>query len=95
MESKVRQISPEALKATNQNKQAVMTGLSNIKIGLRKLEMDVQTNPSLKNYIELFKGISDLVGVAENQAASGEFTKSNATLSNLVEKLKGILIAHP
>ncbi len=77
------------------NKRAVVTTVKNLRAGLAALEVEFRTKPALKNYVFQIQGISDMTGLAEDQAASGQLTESGKTLLMVVEKLSDTLAALP
>jgi hypothetical protein len=77
------------------NKQAVVTTIKNLRAGFAALEIEFRTKPALKNYLFQIQGISDMTGVAEDQAAAGQLTESGKTLLQVVEKLADTLAALP
>jgi len=77
------------------NKQAVVTTMRNLRAGLVALEIEFRTKPALKTYLFQIQGISDMSGVAEDQATAGQLTESGNTLLLVVEKLADTLAALP
>ena len=77
------------------NKQAVITAIGNLRAGLAALEVEFRTKPALRTYLFQIQGISDMTGVAEDQAAAGQLTESGKTLLMVVEKLSDTLAALP
>ena len=77
------------------NKQSVITTMRNLRAGLAALEIEFRTKPALKNYLFQIQGISDMSGVAEDQATDGQLTESGKTLLMVVEKLSDTLAALP
>ena len=77
------------------NKQSVVTTLQNLRAGLVALEIEFRTKPALKNYLFQIQGISDMAGLAEDQAADGQLTEAGRTLLMVVEKLSDTLVALP
>ncbi len=77
------------------NKQAVVTTIKNLRAGLVALEIEFRTKPALKNYLFQIQGISDMSGVAEDQATAGQISESGKTLLLVVEKLSDTLVAMP
>lgn len=87
--------SRNAADLNQKNKQSVVTTLKNLRAGLAALEIEFRTNPALKNYLFQIQGITDLSGVAEDQAAAGQMTESGKTLLSVIEKLSDTLAALP
>ena len=77
------------------NKQAVLTTLRNVRAGLVELEMEFRTKTPLRTYLINIQGISDITGVAEDQASAGQLKESGKTLLQVVEKLSDTLVAMP
>ena len=76
-------------------KQDVIVSLRNMRAGLVALEIEFRTKPALRNYLFQIQGISDMSGVAEDQASNGQLTESGKTLLLVVEKLADTLAALP
>ncbi|MGI8789033.1 MAG: hypothetical protein ACR2HG_14930 [Pyrinomonadaceae bacterium] len=77
------------------NKQAVVTTIRNLHAGFAALEVEFRTKPALKNYLFQIQGISDMTGIAEDQAAAGQLTNAGKTLLQVIEKLTDTLAALP
>lgn len=77
------------------NKQSVITTIKNLRAGLAALEIEFRTKPGLKTYLPQIQGITDMTGVAEDQAATGKMTDSGKTLLIVIEKLSDTLAALP
>lgn len=77
------------------NKQAVVTTIRNLRAGFAALEVEFRTKPALKNYVFQIQGISDMTGVAEDQATAGQLIQSGKTLLMVMEKLSDTLAALP
>ncbi len=90
-----RKASRNASSLNTKNKQAVVTTMQNLRAGLVALEIEFRTKPALKNYLFQIQGISDMAGLAEDQAADGQLTESGRTLLMVVEKLSDTLAALP
>lgn len=90
-----RKASRNASSLNTKNKQAVVTTMQNLRAGLVALEIEFRTKPVLKNYLFQIQGISDMAGLAEDQAADGQLTESGRTLLMVVEKLSDTLAALP
>jgi len=74
-------------------KRDVIVSIKNLRAGLVALEIEFRTKPALRNYLFQIQGISDMSGVAEDQANGGQFTESGKTLLLIVEKLSDTLAA--
>lgn len=90
-----RKASRNASSLNTKNKQAVVTTIKNLRAGLVALEIEFRTKPALRNYLFQIQGISDMTGLAEDQAADGQLTESGRTLLMVVEKLSDTLAALP
>ncbi len=90
-----RKASQNAPELNQKNKQAVITTIKNLRAGLVALEIEFRTKPALKNYLFQIQGISDMSGVAEDQATAGQISESGKTLLLVVEKLSDTLVAMP
>lgn len=77
------------------NKENVIATLRNLRAGLAALETDFRANPALRTYLMQIQGITDISGVAEDQAATGQFIQSGKTLLQVIEKLSDTLVAMP
>ncbi len=94
-EAQAKRISPAGIEKNAQFKQSVIQSIRNLRAGLVALEIEFRTKPALKNYLFQIQGISDTSGIAEDQAAGGEFTQAGKTLLLVVEKLSDTLVAMP
>ena len=90
-----RKASRNAPELNARNKQAVVTTLKNLRAGLVALEIEFRTKLALKNYLFQIQGISDMAGIAEDQATDGQLTESGKTLLLVIEKLSDTLAALP
>lgn len=77
------------------NKQAIVSTIKNLRAGFAALEIEFRTKPALKPYLFQIQGISDMTGVAEDQASAGRLTDSGKTLLVVIEKLADTLAALP
>ncbi|HEX9961488.1 MAG TPA: hypothetical protein VGB00_11180 [Pyrinomonadaceae bacterium] len=77
------------------NKQGVVQTIKKLREGLASLEVEFRTKPALRAYLVNIQGISDMSGVAEDQALNGQLTESGKTLLLVVEKLSDTLAALP
>ena len=90
-----RRASRNAAALNARNKQAVQTSIKNLRAGLAALEIGFRTKPALRNYLFQISGISDMAGLAEDQAADGQITEAGNTLLLVIEKLSNTLAALP
>ncbi len=77
------------------NKQAIVSTIKNLRAGFAALEIEFRTKPALKAYLFQIQGISDMTGIAEDQASAGRLTDSGKTLLQVIEKLTDTLAALP
>ena len=77
------------------NKQAVVASINGFRAGFAALEVEFRTKPALRNYLAQIQGISDMTGIAEDQAAAGQLVESGKTLLLVIEKLSDTLAALP
>ena len=94
-EARSGKISRAVVDKNSQYKQNVIQSIRNLRSGLAALEVEFRTKPGLRNYLANIQGISDMSGVAEDQAVGGQFTESGRTLLAVVEKLSDTLAALP
>jgi hypothetical protein len=94
-EIKAGKASQKGIDTNTKNKQAVMTGLKNIRAGLAALEVEFRTKPALRAYLLKIEGITALCGQAEDYANGGQFINSGRPLLTLIEKLSDTLEAMP
>jgi len=94
-EIEARKASRNAPELNAKIKQDVVTSIRNLRAGLVALEIEFRTKPALKNYLFQLQGISDMSGIAEDQATDGQLTESGRTLLLVVEKLSDTLAALP
>lgn len=94
-DAKARKLSPQQQTKFNEQKQAVIQSIRNLKAGLAELEVQFRTKPSVKNYIFQIQGVTDLVTQSEDLATAGRFADSGRVLIQVVEKLADTLTAMP
>jgi hypothetical protein len=94
-ESRTRKVSKQSLDANQANKQAVLTTIKSLKIGLTALETEFKTKPILKMYLTRIQGISDIAAQSENLALAGKFVASVDSLRTIAQKLDDTLKAMP
>lgn len=90
-----RKASPNAPELNRKIKQDVITSIRNLRAGLAALEVEFRTKPGLKTYLPQIQGITDMAGVAEDQAGAGKMIDSGKTLLLVIEKLSDTLAALP
>ncbi len=76
-------------------KQNVVASIHTLRVSLIQLESDFRVKPKLKPYLQAIQGITEISGVAEDQATNGEMTNSGKTLLQVIEKLTDTLVALP
>jgi len=87
--------SSNAPSLNERNKRAVVTAVKDLRTGFAALEVEFRTKPALKNYVSQIQGISDMTGLAEDQASAGQLIDSGKTLLLVVEKLTDTLASLP
>ncbi len=92
---KTGRVSREITDKNAQFKQDVLQSIRNLRAGLVALEIEFRTKSALKNYLFQIQGISDMSGIAEDQANGGQLTESGKTLLLVIEKLSDTLAALP
>ncbi len=90
-----RKASQNAPELNAKIKRDVITSIKNLRAGLVALEIEFRIKPALKNYLFQIQGISDMTGVAEDQATAGRLSESGKTLLLVIEKLSDTLVAMP
>jgi hypothetical protein len=79
----------------NQNaaaKQKVIQSIKNVRAGVVQLENDFHAKLELRSYLLHIQGVSETVGVAEDQAVRGQYNNSGKTLLDVVNKLTDTLL---
>lgn len=94
-DARAGKISRAVVDKNTQYKQSVIQSIRSLREGLAKLEVEFRTKTALRAYLVNIQGISDMSGVAEDQALGGQFTESGKTLLLVVEKLSDTLAALP
>jgi hypothetical protein len=94
-EAKANKLSKAAVDKTNQDKQAVITSIRNLKAGLAELEVQFRTKPALKPYLLQIQGITDLTTQSEDLAVGGKFRDAGRVLLSVIEKLTDTVTAMP
>ena len=94
-ESRTKKVNQQALDKNAANKQSVIKAIRNIREGMVKLESEFRVKPTLKKYLPLIQGISDLAGQSETSAIAGKFVTANAPLRTVQQKLTDTLAAMP
>jgi chaperonin cofactor prefoldin len=94
-DAKANKLSKAQLDKFNQQKQAVITSIRNLKAGLAALEVEFRTKPSIKLYLLQIQGVTDLGTQSEDLATAGRFADSGRVLVSIVEKLADTLAAMP
>jgi hypothetical protein len=94
-DARAKKLSPPQITKFNEQKQAVITSIVNLKAGIAELEVQFRTKPSVKSYIFQIQGVTDLVTQSEDLARGGRFADSGRVLIQVVEKLADTLAAMP
>ncbi len=94
-EINARQASRDAPELNAKIKRDVVASISNLRAGLIALEIEFRTKPALRTYLFQLQGISEMAGVAEDQATDGQLTESGRTFLAVIEKLSDTLAALP
>jgi hypothetical protein len=76
-------------------KQNVIASIQTLRVGLIQLESDFRVKAKLKPYLQSIQGITEISGVAEDQATNGEMVNAGKTLLQVIEKLADTLVALP
>jgi hypothetical protein len=72
-------------------KQTVIQTIRNVRAGVVQLEGEFHAKPELRPYIVLIQGVSEMAGVAEDQATGGNINNAGKTLLQVVNKLTDTL----
>jgi hypothetical protein len=94
-DARAKKLSPTQISKFNEQKQAVITSIVNLKAGIADLEVQFRTKPSVKNYLFQIQGATDLVTQSEDLARAGRFADSGRVLIQVVGKLADTLTAMP
>lgn len=76
-------------------KQNVIASIHTLRVGLIQLESDFRVKTKLKIYLPSIQGITEISGLAEDQATNGEMVNSGRTLLQVIEKLTDTLVVLP
>ena len=71
--------------------ETVLQTVKNVRAGIVQLEGEFHEKAELRPYIQYIQGVSEMVGVAEDQASSGQLNNSGKTLIEVVTKLTDTL----
>jgi hypothetical protein len=94
-EAKAGKISRTIAEKNQTYKQNVISSIQGLRAGLIQLESDFRVKPKLRLYLQSIQGITDLTGIAEDQATKGEMVNAGKTLLQVIEKLTDTLVALP
>jgi hypothetical protein len=83
--------SVNAKNQSNAGKQGVIKAIKNVRAGVVQLEGEFHEKPELRPYIPLIQGVSEMAGVAEDQASGGQINNAGKTLLEVVYKLTDTL----
>jgi hypothetical protein len=70
----------------------VLQSIRNVRAGVVQLENDFHSKPELRGYIPFIQGVSEAVGLAEDQAVGGQLNNSGKTLLDVVNRLTDTLL---
>jgi hypothetical protein len=90
-DAKAGKVSPAGLKLNQTNKQTVLTTIKNVRAGVVQLEGEFHAKPELRPYIMYIQGVSEMAGIAEDQAVGGQFMTAGKTMLEVVNKLTDTL----
>jgi len=79
----------------DRNKEVVMQSIRNLRAGLVNLEVEFRTKDSLKPYVVTISGMTQMIGLAEDQAGDGKIRDAGRTLLNVSDKLVDTLATLP
>ena len=94
-EAKAKKLKQEAIDKNELDKKKVVDAIRGLREGMVKLESEFKVKPTLKKYLPMIQGISDLAGQAETSALAGKFVAANAPLRSIEQKLNDTLAAMP
>ena len=94
-EAKTKKIKKESLDKNAADKQKIVTAIRNLREGMVKLESEFRVKSTLKKYLPMIQGISDLAGQAETSAIAGKFVAASSPLKSIEQKLNDTLAAMP
>lgn len=77
---------------SNAGKQTVLQTIRSMRAAVVQLENDFHARPELRNYIPFIQGVSETMGLAEDQAVGGELKNSGKTLLEVVNRLTDTLL---
>jgi len=76
---------------SKQAKQTVLQTIKNVRAGIVQLEGEFHAKPELRPYISFIQGVSEMAGIAEDQAVGGQLGNAGKTLLEVVNKLTDTL----
>jgi hypothetical protein len=90
-DARAGKVSPAGLRQNQANKQTVLQTIRNVRAGVVQLENDFHSRPELRPYIIYIQGVSEMAGVAEDQAVAGQLSTAGKTLLEVVNRLTDTL----
>lgn len=94
-EAQTKKIRQQSIDKNEADKQTVIKAIRNLREGMVKLESEFRVKTSLKKYLPMIQGISDLAGQSETSAIAGKFVAANTSLKSVQQKLTDTLAAMP
>jgi len=84
-----------AIDQNDRNKDAVMQSIRNLRAGIVSLEVDFKSKEHLRIYSGSISGITQMMGVAEDQVGEGRVRDAGRTLLSISERLVDTIAAIP
>lgn len=92
-QEKQNKVSPAAAAKNRENKDALVTSVRNLRVGVENLTRNFQSNPRLQvQYLKVSFAV-DAASDAEKLAAAGRYDEAGKSLIILVERLTDTMIA--
>jgi hypothetical protein len=84
-----------AIEENDRNKDIVMQSIRNLRSGIVSLEVEFRSKDSLRPYSGFISGITQTIGVAEDQVGDGKVRNAGRTLLEISERLIDTLATLP
>lgn len=84
-----------AIDQNDRNKDAVMQSIRNLRAGIVALEVEFKAKESLRIYSGSVAGITQMMGVAEDQVGDGKVREAGRTLLMISERLIDTIATMP
>lgn len=84
-----------AIDQNDRNKDAMMQSIRNLRAGIVSLEVDFKSKEHLRIYSGSISGITQMMGVAEDQVGEGRVRDAGRTLLSISERLVDTIAAIP